>query len=184
MFRFLPDAGTSERWEVEAALRKRPEERLHRHVQLISHWLGQQVKCKEAYSATAPVALRGLLTSVFPDLGQFLYRAHGGERESVQSYQGGTAERYLGRMYSNDSATGGRGRPPSFQSPKPGISNLSFPLPETTWNHIRVGRCRHQSVNINAPYIVENSISNIKGHHSCRQRIILTCPWHRKHWHC
>ncbi|CAM9102630.1 unnamed protein product [Hapterophycus canaliculatus] len=40
--RFSPEAGAYGALEVESALRKKPEDRLHRDVQVITDWLGQQ----------------------------------------------------------------------------------------------------------------------------------------------
>ena len=49
MIRFLPEAGAYERPEVETALRKKPEDRLNRDLQVISSWLGQQVRIESEY---------------------------------------------------------------------------------------------------------------------------------------
>lgn len=42
--RFSAEAGAYGVPEVESALRKQPEDRLHRDVQVITDWLGQQVQ--------------------------------------------------------------------------------------------------------------------------------------------
>lgn len=44
LVRFSAEAGAYGVPEVESALRKQPEDRLHRDLQVVTNWLGQQVR--------------------------------------------------------------------------------------------------------------------------------------------
>lgn len=101
---------------MEAALRKRPEERLHRHVQLISHWLGQQVAYEghtlylcsidiHFRARVHTVALRARLPSCSPGVGtQFMLGEGRGARKKEPpkfraNIEGRGGLTYLGEKY-------------------------------------------------------------------------------------